>query len=94
MSGRPDAEGALGDMIAVLGEQDVAIWQENAATVEVFSAMLTQWNVGPGGAIGLRYEVLPALFDLRGTPTGDRRAIFDGIRVMERAALEHFSDGR
>jgi hypothetical protein len=80
-------------MVAAVGEQDVLIWKENAATVEVFSAMLTQWNVGPGGVIGLRYEALPALLEMSRIPAADLRLVFGGLRVMERAALEHFSHG-
>lgn len=80
-------------MVAAVGERDVLIWKENAATVEVFNAMLTQWNVGPGGVIGLRYEALPALLDMSRAPAADRHTIFTGLRIMERAALEQFSHG-
>lgn len=58
--------------------------------VEVFADMLSQWNVGPGGVIGLRYEALPVVLDLRGIPPAERADAVAGLRVMERAALEHF----
>jgi hypothetical protein len=93
MSGRPDDSGELGRMFAVIGENVVELWQENAVTVEVFVSMITQWNVGPAGAIGLRYESLPIVFDSHGIAPEDRGGVFAGLRVMERAALESFKNG-
>lgn len=85
-----DESTALGAMVAALGEQVVGLWQDNVAAVEVFADMLTQWNVGPGGVVGLRYEALPLLLELRGIAAADSADIVAGVRVMERAALEHF----
>jgi hypothetical protein len=93
MSGRPDDSGELGRMFAVIGENVVELWQENAVTVEVFVSMITQWNVGPAGAIGLRYEAMPTVLDMHAIGAKDRPAIFAGLRVMERAALESFKNG-
>jgi hypothetical protein len=75
-------------------EGGIAVWPENMTTVEVFIAMGTQWNVGMGGVIGLRYEALPTVLRLVGVPTADRRDVFTGLRVMERAALEEMRRGR
>lgn len=50
--------------------------------------MLTQWNVVAGGVVGLRYEALPVVFDSVGVPPDDRPDVFDGLRIMEDAALE------
>lgn len=55
--------------------------------VELFGAMQTQWQVGPSGAVGLRYEALPVVLDLLGMVAGDRTDLFAGLRVMEREVL-------
>lgn len=80
-------------MFAVIGENVVDLWQENAVTVEVFISMQTQWNIGPAGAIGLRYESLPWLMDLRGITAADRPGLMAGLATMERGALEVFRRG-
>lgn len=49
--------------------------------------MMSQWNVGVNGVIGLRYEALPLMFELHGLAGEQRREVFDGLRVMERAAI-------
>jgi len=70
------------------------VWPENETIVRVFIAMGTQWNVGFGGAIGLRYEALPVVFDVLGIAADERIAVFGGLRTMEHAALEEMSRGR
>lgn len=50
--------------------------------------MGTQWNVGPVGVIGLRYESLPVVMRLRGVEPARRRGVFDDLRVMESEALK------
>lgn len=87
LSRQPDADTPLGQLLGAIGETVQDIWQENAATLEVFMDMMTQWNVGPGGLVGLRYEALPGLLDMRGIASDARRDLFDGLRVMERAAM-------
>lgn len=93
LAGRPDPSDNLGALAAQLGEQPLDLWEEHVAVVSLFADMMTQWSIGPGGAVGLRYEALPVLFDLRGTPPAERAGLFDGLRVMERAALEEFRRG-
>ena len=93
LAGRPDTTTELGALTAAIGEQRTEVWQENVAAVEVFADMLTQWNVGGAGVVGLRYESLPLLLDLRAVPAADRPDLVAGLRVMERAALEHFRHG-
>lgn len=93
LAGRPDPNDNLGALAAQIGEQALDLWDENVATVTLFADMMTQWAIGPGGAVGLRYEALPAVFELRGTPAADRPGMFDGLRVMERAAMEEFRHG-
>lgn len=71
-----------------LGDADLELWADNVATINLFGDMLTQWNVGMSGAVGLRYEALPLLLDLHAATAEDRPYLMQGLRVMERAALE------
>ena len=67
--------------------RDVEIWPDQAATVDVFRAMITQWRMGPGGPIGLDYSALTPVMRWLGVPPAERAEVFDGVRIMERAAL-------
>lgn len=66
----------------------VGIWPENEAAVRLFSVMDKQWNVGMGGPVGLRYEVMPMLFRLLGIKRDEQLDVFDAVRIMEREALQ------
>lgn len=54
----------------------------------MFDALGTQWNVGPQGAVGLRYEALPVVFDTLGIGKKKRAALFEALRIMEDEALQ------
>lgn len=58
----------------------------------MFDAMATQWNVGLGGAVGLRYESLPLALRIVGVEATPE--LYSGVRLMERVALEVMRDGR
>lgn len=65
------------------------LWVENIQTVDVFLAMTSQLNVGGMGAIiGFNYASLPAVLDLLQVSAEERRDVFHGLRVMERAAVK------
>lgn len=64
------------------------IYAENVPVVKLFMDMMTQWRVGTGGVVGLDYNVLPMLFDVRGVASDERGELLDGLKVMESAALE------
>jgi len=90
---RPDEATQLGQLAAVIGDQCTELWQDNVTAVEVFVDMMTQWNVGPAGVVGMRYEALPVVLRLRGVPPADRPDVFRCLRVMERAAIEEMNRG-
>lgn len=58
----------------------------------VFAGMLSQWNVGMSGVIGLRYEALPLVLEVQGIEPYERREVFDGLGVMERAAVQQLNE--
>ena len=66
---------------------DVTVYPDNWPVVSLFVDVSTQWRTGPAGAVGLDYTVLPLLFRMREIRSTDRAEMFDGIRIMESAAL-------
>lgn len=63
------------------------MWPDNWQAVCVFETLGTQWRMGPGGAYGLDYGVLPEIWRRTKTKPADRDRVFEAIRVMEAAAL-------
>lgn len=70
------------------------MWPDNAAAVSVFVSMSTQWRVGPGGAYGLDYNVMPYIIGIRDIPAADAAEVFDAVRVMESAALDQIRQNK
>lgn len=65
------------------------VWPEHYAALEVFTALDTQWRMGPmGGVIGLDYSAISPTLDLIDVKPHDRRDLFVALRAMERAALK------
>ena len=66
----------------------VEVWEANEQTLDVFLALQTQWRVGMAGPTGLDYNAIPLVMRAYRISRADWPEIFDGIRLMERAALE------
>ena len=66
-------------------EQHCEVWEENWDVVLMFLRMTTQWNTSMAGLTGLNYPSLEWLCKLYSVK--DPVAIFEGIQVMEMAAL-------
>lgn len=80
----------LASIAEVIGSADpdvTGVWIENWPTVLAFGDLMSQWNTGMNGVIGLRYEALPLVLRLHGIRRKRQREVFDGLRVMERAAI-------
>lgn len=74
-------------------DEDVEVWPEHQHPLAIFSAVLTQWRMGPGGPIGLDYGVLDARLARRLRLTEQALdAAFSDLQVMEAAALEWFAE--
>lgn len=57
--------------------------------MRVFYALYSCWRLAPNGRLlGLDYGEVRHYFELCDVPPDDRAEIFDGLCVMERAALE------
>jgi len=67
---------------------------ENWTTVEVFLALRTQWRwlAGMGGAFraGLDYAAVESF--LRLLKVKDRSRVFNGVMIMEKAAMEYWNE--
>lgn len=62
------------------------MWPENEKTVWLFLECATQWRYGAlGGVIGLDYSALDVMFRYRNMEVTPE--LFEGVQVMERAAL-------
>lgn len=70
------------------------VYPDNAQTVGIFSDMMTQWRMGPAGATGLDYNALPVVLMIRAVTDDERQDVFDGLRVMEMAALKSIRERR
>lgn len=67
------------------------MWPENWPTVQVFLLSSTQWNVGMGGLVGLRYEAVDVV--MRRLKIKDPKGeIFEGVIEMERAVLKYYAE--
>lgn len=74
---------------------DYDILPLNVDIVEAFMALQTQWRIGPmGGRLGIDYQAAATVLELLELDREQRRIAFDGIRLMELAALETMENGR
>ena len=69
------------------GFRPVEIWPDQVPTVNLFSAVLTQWRMGPTGPTGLDYQAVESVMRMRMIPAKERGPLLDDLRIMERAAL-------
>lgn len=64
------------------------VWPDNMLAAKVFEWLGSQWNVGPGGVVGLRYEAFPEARLRFGIAADAWPDVCDGIQIMESAARE------
>lgn len=74
-------------------EQEVEPFPDNVQIVAVFDSMGTQWHEGMNGPRGLRYEALPHVPVIRRLTDDEYDDVFNGLQIMERAALKRLNDG-
>lgn len=68
------------------------IMHENWPVILVFLALTTQWRYHEmsGTALGIDYTAAASVIGLYGHKGKAAREVFDGVRVMESAALDEF----
>lgn len=75
-------------LVSVIEKNTVEVWPENHAIFLLFRSLATQWNVGMGGPVGLRYEAVYPLIDRMGLSDDEWQETFYGLQEMEAAALD------
>ncbi|PIT43408.1 DUF1799 domain-containing protein [Snodgrassella alvi] len=68
--------------------EEVLIWPENFEVVKLFTKLSTQWRVAAGGATGLDYSAVYALFKMHRIKKKRYKSLLADIAVMESAALD------
>lgn len=71
-------------------EPQFEVWPCTMPAIALFADCLTQWNVGFGGPVGLRYEAVKTVLEIRDEPRHTWSQLFDDLKVCESAALRHF----
>lgn len=66
---------------------EVPVWFDCWDSVQMFSALSTQWRTGPGGPVGLDYNVLFTLAERRQIVGDAFDQLLSDIQVLERAAM-------
>jgi hypothetical protein len=73
-------------------EDDFDVWPDSLVAVELFCALGTQWRIlsGMGGVQwqGIDYQSIEGVLRLKAISPDDWPALFNDLRIMERAALE------
>lgn len=69
--------------------QDFEVYEDNWDIVGMFLRMQTQWRIGMAGPTGLDYAALEWLCKIYAVK--DPVSIFEGLQVMEAAALTTFN---
>lgn len=70
------------------------VYEDNWPAFDLFTYMGTQWNIGMGGATGLKYEVAHGYLDRRNLAIEDYENRMDDLRIMEATALEVMRESR
>jgi hypothetical protein len=88
-----EAATAFGVVLDTKPAEEGFLWADNRWAAAIFQGMLTQWRMGPRGPVGLDYgQPLDRVEKQVRLPRRERRAAFDGLRVMEMAALNYFAE--
>jgi hypothetical protein len=75
------------------GHLQIDVWPDNVEAVNVFVEVSTQWRyAGMGSPSGLDYPSIESTLRMTGIPRKRWAGLFADVRVMERAALEHFAN--
>jgi Phage related hypothetical protein (DUF1799) len=85
-----DDEALLAD-----GYRPGEVWGENWPALILFTALITQWRMGPSGPIGLDYAVVPQVArEVCGLRRRALREVWWPLQVMEGESLQWFAEQR
>lgn len=72
-------------------QQPTVIWPENLQAFELWQTVGDQWRMGMGGPVALDQMPVRHELDRRGLEKQEYEDLFDDIRVMAAAVLEHLA---
>ncbi len=75
-------------------DDSLGVWPENWPAVVVAGRSMTQWNVGPGGVVGLHYAALPVVMRAIGVSRKAWPQVFADIQVIESECLRLLREKR
>lgn len=75
-------------MLGMNEAKDAECWPDNRLPLQLFAALSTQWNVGTGGVIGLKYESIAVVFEEFEIKKNERAELINALRTMETEALK------
>lgn len=91
----PTAEeaAAFGLTVEEASPPPVEVWPDCVESINLFESLHTNWRRGGcnGARTGLDYGAVHAVLVMRQIPKKKWAELFDDIRVMEDAALDHLS---
>lgn len=69
-------------------EPECEVWDEHWEALMLFTTYMTQWRTGPGGVIGLDYNVFHHALDRKGVVGDEFDDLVWQLGVIEIAALK------
>lgn len=78
---------SLGLTVEEASGPPVEIWPDSQVSVNLFIELCTQWRTGPGGPIGLDYNVLFHKLDRMRLKRAEYERLESNVRIMEDEAL-------
>lgn len=70
---------------------EIEVWECIADSFAFYGRIDSQWRCGPGGIIGLDYNVIPMMAEIYGVEVN--QYLMQDIAVMEAAALKEIHKG-
>lgn len=67
------------------------VFEENWEVLMLFLRVSTQWRIGMAGPTGLDHGVTLGLLSLYSVEESKRVELFEGVRIMEDAALDEMA---
>lgn len=72
-------------------EPEYEVWDENWDSIGLFMLYSSQWRMGPGGPIGLDFNVIHHALDRKGVKGDEYDKFIDDLRTIEQAALKEIT---
>lgn len=81
---------AFGLQATIETQNNFFLWPDNERVMQVFGCLLTEWNMGPSGPIGLKIESIVCVLRLLDVPRVAWSTVIADLRHAEAEALKIF----